>query len=207
MRERSDVLDALDVHPSGLQRSDSTLTTTAWPANTNLKVLNPKFRSLLSSLLSSTLPSKRGALAAPLKTTSATTGPAERIALGVRNGDGGVVKARADVRDASRNALLFCLRNLRHESNLPVMGLRPEPTACNSTPQPSARNHQPPRSTISTTSTRKHCQCLRNATADYLRSLTPFLPATVFFGPLRVRALVRVRCPRTGSPRRCRSPR
>ena len=28
---------------------------------------------------------------------------------------------------------------------------------------------------------------------DYLRSLTPFLPATVFFGPFRVRALVRVR--------------
>lgn len=36
----------------------------------------------------------------------------------------------------------------------------------------------------------------------YRRSLTPFLPATVFFGPLRVRALVRVRCPRTGNPRR-----
>jgi len=27
----------------------------------------------------------------------------------------------------------------------------------------------------------------------YLRSFTPFLPATVFLGPLRVRALVRVR--------------
>ncbi|SPE21606.1 hypothetical protein SBBP1_140030 [Burkholderiales bacterium] len=26
-------------------------------------------------------------------------------------------------------------------------------------------------------------------------------------GPLRVRALVRVRCPRTGKPRRCRTPR
>src|SRR5690606_11219662 len=29
-----------------------------------------------------------------------------------------------------------------------------------------------------------------------------FLPATVRFGPLRVRALVLVRCPRTGTPRR-----
>ena len=27
----------------------------------------------------------------------------------------------------------------------------------------------------------------------YFKSLTPFLPATVFFGPFRVRALVRVR--------------
>ncbi len=34
-----------------------------------------------------------------------------------------------------------------------------------------------------------------------------FLPATVRFGPFRVRALVFVRCPRTGRPRRCRSPR
>ena len=32
-------------------------------------------------------------------------------------------------------------------------------------------------------------------------------PATVFLGPLRVRALVRVLCPRSGSPRRCRRPR
>src|SRR5207253_8540740 len=35
-------------------------------------------------------------------------------------------------------------------------------------------------------------------------SFTPFLPATVFRGPLRVRAFERVRCPRTGSDRRCR---
>src|SRR5207302_3028969 len=35
---------------------------------------------------------------------------------------------------------------------------------------------------------------------------TFFLPATVFFGPLRVRALVWVRWPWTGRPRRCRMP-
>ena len=33
-----------------------------------------------------------------------------------------------------------------------------------------------------------------------------FLPAMVFFGPLRVRALVLVRWPCTGRPRRCRMP-
>src|SRR5262249_38216941 len=37
---------------------------------------------------------------------------------------------------------------------------------------------------------------------DYF--FTFFLPATVFFGPLRVRAFVWVRCPRTGRPRRWR---
>src|SRR4051812_18456648 len=42
---------------------------------------------------------------------------------------------------------------------------------------------------------------------DYF--VTPLESATVrpFFGPLRVRALVRVRWPRTGSPLRCRTPR
>src|SRR6516225_8392650 len=34
-----------------------------------------------------------------------------------------------------------------------------------------------------------------------------FFPAIGLAGPLRVRALVWVRCPRTGSPRRCRNPR
>ena len=38
--------------------------------------------------------------------------------------------------------------------------------------------------------------------AQPLVSLTPFLPATVLRGPLRVRALVRVRWPRTGKLRR-----
>ena len=33
----------------------------------------------------------------------------------------------------------------------------------------------------------------RLRTTDYLKSLTPFFPATVFLGPLRVRALVLVR--------------
>ena len=47
---------------------------------------------------------------------------------------------------------------------------------------------------------------------DFSRSSTFFfvaffLPAMVRLGPLRVRALVLVRCPRAGRPRRCRSPR
>src|SRR6202030_3689190 len=36
----------------------------------------------------------------------------------------------------------------------------------------------------------------------HLPALTFFLPATARLGPRRPRALVRVRCPRTGSPRR-----
>jgi hypothetical protein len=41
----------------------------------------------------------------------------------------------------------------------------------------------------------------------YFIPFTDFFPATVFFGPLRVRAFVRVRWPRTGRPRRWRAPR
>lgn len=42
----------------------------------------------------------------------------------------------------------------------------------------------------------------RGPTDQCFRSLTPFFPATVFLRPLRVRAFVLVRCPRTGRPRR-----
>src|SRR5206468_3117260 len=41
----------------------------------------------------------------------------------------------------------------------------------------------------------------------YFPALTFFLPATARFGPRLLRALVRVRWPRTGRPRRCRWPR
>src|SRR6266581_541343 len=43
--------------------------------------------------------------------------------------------------------------------------------------------------------------------SHYLPAFTFFLPATARLGPRRLRALVRVRWPRTGSPRRCRMPR
>jgi len=41
----------------------------------------------------------------------------------------------------------------------------------------------------------------------YRFSFTPFFPATVLRGPLRLRALLCVCCPRTGRPLRCRMPR
>jgi hypothetical protein len=40
---------------------------------------------------------------------------------------------------------------------------------------------------------RARCASLPQIPPRYRKSFTPFLPATVFFGPLRVRALVRVR--------------
>jgi len=43
---------------------------------------------------------------------------------------------------------------------------------------------------------------LAGGSGRYRISLTDFLPATVFGGPFRVLALVLVRCPRTGNPRR-----
>src|ERR1700678_890819 len=46
----------------------------------------------------------------------------------------------------------------------------------------------------------------RRARASSVRDYF-FLPAIALAGPLRVRALVCVRWPRTGSPRRCRRPR
>src|SRR5262249_53884169 len=41
----------------------------------------------------------------------------------------------------------------------------------------------------------------------FLPAFTFLPPTAIFFGPFRVRAFVLVRCPCTGRPRRCRSPR
>src|SRR6516164_5576889 len=57
----------------------------------------------------------------------------------------------------------------------------------------------------------RHCRGVMNHRSTPPRhGLRPayfFFPAIGLAGPLRVRALVWVRCPRTGSPRRCRNPR
>ena len=47
------------------------------------------------------------------------------------------------------------------------------------------------------------CSCSNDVSNPY----SYFLPAIALRGPLRVRALVRVRWPRTGKPLRCRRPR
>ena len=47
---------------------------------------------------------------------------------------------------------------------------------------------------------------LARCVPNYFFRAAFFLPAIVFFGPLRVRALVCVRCPRTGRLRRWRMP-
>ena len=49
------------------------------------------------------------------------------------------------------------------------------------------------------------CELPRSGFGYFLRAAF-FLPAIVFFGPLRVRAFVCVRWPRTGRPRRWRMP-
>ena len=56
---------------------------------------------------------------------------------------------------------------------------------------------------IGTIEGRRHVVIANDATVK----AGAFFPATVFFRPLRVRAFVLVRCPRTGKPRRWRSPR
>jgi len=54
---------------------------------------------------------------------------------------------------------------------------------------------------------RHHRSIPYTATKTHQRlSLTPFLPATVFRGPFRVRALLCVHWPLTGRPLRCRIP-
>ena len=89
-----DVLDTLDVHAGSLQGRNGTFATTAWTTNSHFELLDAKLGRLFGRLLGSALSGKRSSLSASLKATRTATGPAQRIALGVGDGDGCVVKAR-----------------------------------------------------------------------------------------------------------------
>jgi len=174
----ADVFDRLDFESGSFQGGDGTFAATARAFDSDFDIFDAKLASLLG-LLCGTLPRKRRALSAALEPGGPGTCPAERIALGVGDRDHRVVKSRDNVCDGdghvSACAFLFGLR-FRCFSHFLFL------------------------------SAGFGCWLARYrlliSLVCYRKSLTPFFPATVFLGPLRVRALVLVRCPRTGKPRR-----
>src|SRR5579863_211716 len=100
--------------------------------------------------------------------------PGDDVAIGVGQGDYGVIKGCLNVRLPTRNRLAFTPPGLARWF-LFVSGA--------------------------------FCHTYAIPLRRYFLAVALFLPATVLFGPRRVRALVRVRCPRTGRLRRWRIPR
>src|ERR1043165_7115434 len=69
------------------------------------------FGSLAASVFGADLRGVRGRLAAALEAHHAGRGPADRIALGIGDGDHRVVEAGVDVRDAGRDVLALAPLN------------------------------------------------------------------------------------------------
>ena len=73
------------------------------PFHANFDVPHSKLGRLFGGLLSSTLTSEWGAFTTSFEAACASTGPAERVALGVSDGHSCVVECRVNVGDAGRN--------------------------------------------------------------------------------------------------------
>src|SRR5579884_427754 len=158
--DRGHVLDAGHLYARVLQGPDGGLPPRARPLDQDVDLAHPVLHGPPGAGLGGQLGGEGGGLAGALEADVAGGGPGQDVALGVADGDDGVVERALDVGDAVGDVLALA------PAGTPASGL--------------GLGHQ----------------CLR----------TFFLPATVFLGPLRVRALVWVRWPWTGRPRRWRMP-
>ncbi len=97
--DRGNVFDQLDIQTSRLQRSDCTFAARARSLHADFNISHAELGCLFSGLLGSTLSCERGALAASLESTRASTCPAERVALGIGDGHSCVVECGVNVSD------------------------------------------------------------------------------------------------------------
>lgn len=196
VRDRRDFFNQFDVQSGRLQGRDRTFAARTGAFDAYFDITHTELSCLFGRLLSGTLTGERRAFAASFETAGAGTGPAKRVTLGIRDGHCGVVERGVyvsnTVADVPADTFLFVGLCHRKFSNRSMNG--------GGEGKKDARPHVADRRDGSTS-------CGRSEACDQRKSLTPFLPATVLRGPLRVRALVLVRCPRTGKLTRCRMPR
>src|SRR5690242_20043941 len=106
MRQRGDVLDARDLQPVVLELNDRLLAAGAGAFDFYLDLDHAVLARLDGGLLRGPSGRPGGALAGALDAGDrAGRRPADRLAVGVGDGDDRVVERRADVRDAARHAL------------------------------------------------------------------------------------------------------
>ena len=187
MRDRRAVFDRLDGQAGGLQGRDRTFASGTRTLDSDFHFLDAELDRLFGRLLASHLAGERRALAASLEAAGASAGPTRvsplvSVIVTVVLLNVAWMKAMPTV--TLRRIFLFFVFATATQLLYKFAQFRSRQ------PKPAlSRRRTPP------------------CNVNYRRSFTPFLPATVFFGPFRVRALVRVRWPRTGSPKRCRIPR
>jgi hypothetical protein len=192
MRKRRDVLDRPDCQSRLVEGLNGRLPTTSGAVHFDFHFADPEFLSILRTDLGGPLGGKGSALSATLEADRSSRSPGQHVAVAVGDRHDGVVEAALNVDNP--------LRDVPSRSFL----LRVSHDTCQLISKRDLFEPKPLLPGSSDFAQRGH---FVDPDRHYRRSFTPFLPATVFLGPLRVRALVRVRCPRTGRLFRCRVPR
>src|SRR5271165_6694220 len=100
VRDRRDVLDACDLDAGGRQRPDGRLAPGARAPDQNVDPADAVLHGPFGALLGGELGGEGGGLAGALEADVAGGGPGQHVALGVGDGDDGVVERALDVGDA-----------------------------------------------------------------------------------------------------------
>ena len=112
MRKRCYIGDANDAKTNGMQCAYRRLSTGTGTSHLHCNPPDTVLLCSLGSLGCGNLCSKRRTFARPLEPCSTSTGPAQSFALGVGNGNNGIVKRRVDVSDRIRYFSLYFLTRL-----------------------------------------------------------------------------------------------
>jgi len=181
MRNRRRIADRHHSDACVCDRPDRRLTTATRSLHAHFALVHAGFVCLLRCFVSRLLRRERRPLARATKTTRAGRGLRDQIPFEIRDRDHRVIERCRDMHDAVGNVLLLFLTKDFFLSACFSHNLR---SVCFAL-----------------------CALYKAQSTNY------FLPGAFFFaivarrGPLRVRAFVCVRWPRTGSERRCRKPR
>src|SRR5919202_1714732 len=181
------VLDRPDLQAGGLQRTDRRLPARAGALDEHVDLAHAVLLRAARCGLGRHLRRERGGLARALEADLAGRRPRDHGAGRVGDGDDRVVERALDVRVAVGDVLLLLAARLARRAGR----------------GPLLRRHLPRTPTWLVWEVWVWTERPRGR--DYFLPAF-FLPATVRFGPLRVRAFVRVRWPWTGRPRRWRRP-
>src|ERR1051326_8142885 len=188
MRDWRHAADRRDGEAGGLQRAQRRFAARAGTRDLDFERAHAVLLRLLGGVLGGDLRGVGRRFARALESHGPSGRPGDGVALYVRDRDHGVVERRVHVRDTRGDVLAFASADAR-----------------------GFLAHSEPLSWIGTGGFRRRFLSARHPLAgDGTRTTGDgyfFLPAIGFAGPLRVRALVWVRWPRTGRPRRCRNPR
>jgi hypothetical protein len=205
MRNRRDVADRDDLQPTGCQRANSHFTTCARSLYKDLDLAHAMLHGFPCGALSCNLSCVRSALARAFESRAAGACPGNCVTLRISQCHNGVVERRLDERLPAGNVLPISPTY----SSFSASGTSPSIRHTSGTLLSLAYVYPGPRTTCPEIGTYVHLT-ERHGSANALLTDSYrvfFRTPSARFGPRRVRALVLVRWPRTGIPRRWRRPR